>query len=502
MTAITRQISNGSFQSTKSNQSLIYTGSPNSSCGGGILANAHEAPKKPIKPADSGFTSALKAAFIPPQPGKQRKHNGKPLGKSFERTSPLPTKGHDGGEVLKHDPRGEHAKVGDGIVLSNGFEGEEEIDESPSWTPLTATSSASSAGEVQSQDGSWSDLSASRGRSSTMASNGTTGTGSSRSMSRSSGSSSSNPCKIKFCPLPSSGRLKRANSITIGVAARSHLLQSQGSARANNGSSNAAAWQAAQAASQRGNSSTGTEQAQNVVDLPKREAVLRHGDTVDLGDELRKGVMKAFRKMRKGGSVSEGGGEGGVERPAVKDLEGLKSVDGYAEGELTPKRSSSPTRTSSFPPKPENGHEESDGTRTPRQRRISTGAFTGHNAFMEIEENRTKAIRGELDDEREEVAQFSQALGRTHATTVAHHTRDDSWHPGMLLQSLGLGKTDSVDAGQQEEEAELEEEVYENAHDDNDPESVEAERLADEALKSHSEKATKAGAIEKMERHH
>lgn len=489
MAAITRQIPNGSFHSTKSNQSLIYTGSPNSSCGGGILANAHEAPKKPIKPADGSFTSALKAAFIPPQAGKQMKYKGKPLGKSFERTSPLSTKGHDGGEVLKRDPRGENAKVGDGVVWTS----EHEVEVSPPWTPLTATSSnTSSTGDVQSQDGDWFDSSAPhRGRSSTTASSGTTDTASCRSMSQSSGSSSNNPCRIKFAPLPSSGRLKRANSITIGVAARSHLLQSQGSGRSYNSNSNAAAWQAAQVAAQKKDTLAG-----NAEDVSKREAVLRHGDTMDLGEELRKGVLKAFRKMRKTN------GEGGDERPTVKELEGLKVQDGH-EGELTPKRSSSPTITSSFPPRPENGQEESDGTRTPRQRRLSTGAFTGNNPLMEIEESRTRAIRGEVDDEREQLARFSQALGRTHATTAAHHTKDDDWHPGMLLPSWGSGKSasvDVVDAGK-EGEAESEEE-YENAHDNDDPEAVEAERMADEALKCHGEKATKAGAVEKMERHH
>lgn len=475
-----------------STKSSIYATSPPSpitSTGtppkGGILANPHEAPKKPIKAADSGFTAALKNAFILPQPGKQMKNTGKPLGKSFRRTSPLPTVGHEGGEVLKRDPRGQNAPVGDGVVLTSESDDEEDEEGVPAWSPITATSSASSSEAASGQESVWSGEHYGRGRSSTASTN------MSRSDSLSSNASSNNPCKIKFCPLPSTGRLKRANSITIGVAARSHLLQSQGSARVTD---NTAAWQAQANAQKEQQQSNGMTNQPGGAQDANRGPQVRYNDTVDLGEELRKGMLKAFRKVRRGSSVSNGSQAGDEKEAPRNEVETLKEEEDTYElaGERTPKRSYSPIRMSNDDTQKE---EEADGTRTPRhhlQRRTSTGAFTGNKSFLEIEERRKRGSIGEADGDREQVAQFAEQLGQTHAGKVAHHTGEDRWRlrvdaiaPQNDSEATSITSVDSE---------------YTDATDD--PESMEAERLADESLKSHSDKATKAGAVEKMDRRH
>ena len=525
---------------SRSNDSRLSPSAASPVGGGGILANAHEAPKKPIKAPDSSFASAIKSAFIPQQAGKQIKTNGKPLGKSFERKQPLATRGHEGGEVLKRDPRGDNAPCGDGIVLSTGSdddegegEGESGVEaevgaggvnaseEDTPWSPISTMSSSltpSSAGEA-SQDGLW-DL-ATRGRSNT-----TTTDSMTRSASRTSEASSSNPCSIKFAPLPSSGRLKRANSITIGVAARSQLLHSQGSGRSHN---NTAAWQA-QFNAQRYGAPQQNEQSHGAASSQRPGGPPRAvDDTVDLGEEIRKGALKAWRRMRRGSSTSSGSAADGTTTASGGNVAaGIDSVEEeetneIGGGEKTPKRSHSPIRMSR-----DDGTEEPEGTRTPRhsmQRRLSTGTFIGNNAFMEIEERRKRESRADeagadevdADDggirrEREENAQFAEALGRTHASRVAHRTGNQKWHPGMGLHADGDGKVTSVEKvdGMTSVEEVFHDAQHggatddddDNNNDDDDEETRLAERMADEALASHSKEATKAGAVEKMERKH
>lgn len=513
MATATRTISSPDTQgSSISSRDNFGPASPRS---GGILANAHEAPKKAIKPADSSFTSALKSAFIPQQAGKQMRANGKPLGKSFERTQPLATKGHDGGEVLKRDPRGQNAPCGDGVVLATTDADEEDVEDeyheaevSAPWSPTSATSdastvasstSSSSTGDSQ-PSSSWEQ--AVRGRSNTQSSS------ISRSTSRSSSqASSNNPCSIKFAPLPSSGRLKRANSITIGVAARSQLLHSQGGGRASNGAnSNSAAWQTQINAQRSGGSNDQFQQPQRQSN--SASSVIRQDDTIDVGEEIRKGAMKAWRRMRKGSVSSNGSAsESSPSRqPSSTEIEPVKEEETHElmGGESTPKRSQSPVRMPGVQHSNDEDDDGADGTRTPKhsmQRRLSTGAFIGNQSFLEIEEKRKRESRGLGGGEEEEVgreqeALFAEALGRTHASRVAHHTIDDKWHPGVqahLVKPGGHGD-DSSSSSSLGESGDGEEE------DDEDEESREAERLANEALKGHSTKATKAGAVEKMER--
>lgn len=193
---------------------------------GSILANAHEGPSRSEVKAKTSKRSAIKAAFIPAQPGRKIKTDGKPLGKTFERTTPLPANIKiSGGQVLEHDPRGD-VGAGDGIVLSPSREYDEdesaliaddEDSKNEKGLPPTGPSSYSSSASA-------SDSSNRRGRH-------RTDTMSTQHSSITSDSSSSHAASIRFAPLPVSGRLKRANSIAIGVAARSQLLRSQGPGR-------------------------------------------------------------------------------------------------------------------------------------------------------------------------------------------------------------------------------------------------------------------------------
>jgi hypothetical protein len=475
-----------------SNSSLSPTSSLGSNfsqgTGKGILANAHEAPKRQAKGSDKGFSSALKSAFIIPQAGKQMKKNGKPLGKSFERTQPLPTVGHEGGEVLKVDPRGQNATSGDGIVLeTDGDDNEEALDEGEGqpWSPTSADSSYSASSFTSNDENSWEQHM--RGRSNTN----TTSSSMGRSPSvASSQCSSNNPCSIKFAPLPTSGRLKRANSITIGVAARSQLLHSQGGGRA---PTNSAAWQA-QANAQRyaSSSSTMSQGGATMADFqnaPRQASVVnaaREADTVDLGEVARKGAMKAWRKIRRGSNVSTS--SSGTTDSSASQIEKVVEEEPHeiAAGEKTPGRSHSPIRMSAL--LREDLQDEPEGARTPRHsmaRRTSTGAFTGHNAFMEIEERRKRENQEQDEEEtrrveREENAQLSEALHRVHASRAAGvEEKVEQWHTPRGSQI----------------HTPTEEGIF-------DEDDAEAERMANEALARHSDKATKAGAVEKMERKH
>lgn len=457
-------------------------GSNNSSRG--ILTNAHEAPKRNPKAVDSGIRSALKSAFIPTTPGKQMKTNGKPLGKSFERQQPL-SQSHEGGEILKVDPRGRKASVGDGIIFSpSGSSTDDEME-----MVKGRFTSASDLLKVPNGNA----IAHERGRSDSVSTSGF----SERSESVSSNqSSSNNPCCIKFAPLPTSGRLKRANSITIGVAARSQLLQSQGGGRSG---SNAAAWQ-----------QQWQQQQQNKNDssnYSRHSGIQGRDEQIDLGQELRKGAAKAWNRVRRGSSVSSGSSASQEasksSQPAVESVD--EEAEGHDEGgEKTPKRPSSPLHMSAE-------DEEPEGSRTPRhgmQRRVSTGAFLGAQSFREMEEKRKRANRDEdNEDQRELNAQFAELLGRTGESRVAHHTDSQAWHPGMQTKPDGASKeTDIVDTESNEgtsvgEGDSLQGDESDGREDgEDDDETKEAERLADEALNGHTAKATKAGGVEKMER--
>lgn len=536
-------------------------GSNNSACARGILKNAHEAPKKTAKPAESGFRSALKAAFIQPQPGKQMKTKGQPLGKSFERTKPLPVK-HEGGEVLSHDPRGEHASCGDGIILSptdTGSGGDEGDCGSggPSTESFSEVSQPPNQLKPSSDDGaldSKDNADIRRGRSETMSST-TSGAGRSPSMSgasnsgaSTSGSSVSNThCCIKFAPLPTSGRLKRANSITIGVAARSQLLHSQGSGRATNNL--AQQWQSQFDAQQQRRSAPESDKLAHTsgIQPPQRGRAQEH---IDLGEEFKKGAAKAWNRVRRGSSVSsasssttdDGRKEAASKIESVHEEEDEQQHAEAVSGEKTPKRSHSPSRMSSTANAANASHEEPEGARTPRtgmQRRVSTGTFIGAQSFREMEEKRKRSNRGEevvdgdnaqghagsssaetdkTNFERELGARFAEKLGRTGASRELHHTGKERWHPGMRVLPDGKGKDTEIVAaegdahvgGDSIEPDSLEEDTQGAGNDDDnvgdsdddadDEEAQEAQRLADEALSGHSAQATKAGGVEKMEK--
>ena len=97
--------------------------------------------------------------------------------------------------------------------------------------------------------------------------------------------SNSSCAAIKFAPLPVSGRLKRANSITIGVAARSHLLQSQGTA----------------APPRPSYTPQHVHGSQTWYTNAPPNSHPRHDDVVDVGEEIKKGASKAWKLLRGGG---------------------------------------------------------------------------------------------------------------------------------------------------------------------------------------------------------
>lgn len=479
----------------------------------GILCNAHEAPQRTGK-MDGGIGSKLKAAFTHQQPGKQLKSNGKPLGKTFHREQPLP-QSHAGGEVLRIDPRGPDAPVGDGVVLSSGEGSDEEAQPgSPS-----GQSSSNEDTTAESDYGSNGFLSptyhANRSRSNTA--------------STELSESGSSVCKIKFAPLPSSGRLKRANSITIGVAARSQLLQSQGSGRQ---AGNAAAWQQQyqqqmqrqqqQQQEQRGRQNDQYSNGSRFSGIQPSQD--QSQDPIDLGEEIRKGASKAWNRFRRGSSVSSSGSSKPeseqrnklppAEESALEEGETEESALAIGAGEKTPKRSQSPTHING---RHYDDEADPEGAQTPRhsmQRRVSTGTFIGHASFRQMEERRK---RGDAIDEKmsyedaerqNEATRFIEMLGHTGAGKEVYHHADGRRNQeykvkrdgqGKLIEVVGIDEKGSEMDTSSESEKSRSTEAYSEEEED-DEETREAEALADQALKGHSEKAMKAGAVEKMEK--
>lgn len=496
------ELRTGTTSSNSSGSGSSYVAGPSNS---GILCNAHEAPPKTGK-MDGGIGSKLKAAFTHQQPGKQIKSNGKPLGKTFHREQPLPQI-HEGGEVLRIDPRGPDAPVGDGVVLSSG---ETSDDEAQPGSP--SGQSSSNDGTADSDNGSNGFLSPGGSQTNRARSN---------TASTELSDSGSSVCKIKFAPLPTSGRLKRANSITIGVAARSQLLQSQGSGRQ---AGNAAAWQQQQ--QQRQNEDQHGRQNDQYTDGSRYSGIQptqdQSQDPVDLGEEIRKGASKAWNRFRRGSSVSSSGSsksdlEQKEKSPPAREKsseEDEESALDIGTGEKTPKRSQSPTHINSRHYEDE---VDPEGAQTPRhsmQRRVSTGTFIGHASFRQMEERRKRgdAVNEKMsyeDAERQnEATRFIEMLGHTGAgKEIYHHAdshrkkeykvkRDDQ---GKLIEVVGIDEKGSeMDTSSESERSRSTGTHIEE--DEDDEETREAEELADRALKGHSEKAIKAGAVEKMEK--
>lgn len=267
-----------------------------------ILDNPNDVlPRKPSRSgSESGFKAALKATFLPPPtPGRQIKvKHGKKLGKTFKRSEPR-DQSFEGGEVLDYDPRGKHATAGDGIVPTSNLMGPPDSasesgygsdKESSLGTPSEAGESDFSRSFTSESSSAWE-----RGRAASSIPNRTRGD------SVASTTSSSSSAAIKFAPLPVSGRLKRANSITIGVAARSHLLQSQGTA-------------APPRQSFTPQHVHGSQSWYNPNAHPK------HDDVVDVGEVIGKGASKAWKFIR-GGNTSDDANAGAKAKPPVDSAE-------------------------------------------------------------------------------------------------------------------------------------------------------------------------------------
>ncbi|PWN42518.1 hypothetical protein IE81DRAFT_125608 [Ceraceosorus guamensis] len=550
-----------------SSSKLSVNGQPSSPNAGGILTNAHEKPALTRRALSSNsgtgatIASAFKTAFQPPpQAGKQAKKTGLPLGKSFERTTPLGSDGsrHVGAEVLPYDPRGEEASAGDGVLPPTRLDipqggwhvprKQSASEDAPSSSsserppPLTSSSDfsnwvarddseqvsedvaepASPASAHHSSASETSDGARSWKSGSTAAT--TTdealrrGSVASTSTNASSGSSN-HSCAIRFAPLPSSGRLKRANSITIGVAARSHLLSSQGSAR-----SNAADWQSAQLHAPGGPAGNGNN---------ARQAWYNGGakpdDVVDIGEELRKGALKAWRKVRGNGAPPS---PAAAAESSKSSTAGGQTLQAPSKGDATPRRSASPTSDEQTTDHHQTDHVDGgqpstfhqadedlgEGAQTPRARRLSTGAFLGSSSLRGMQEDRRKEVLGlegegggedegadsheaeqAQDEEEGSIVAFQKGLGRTNAGKVASRlfgfgaeteapSRDEltgQQQQDATLADSGSESVDSSDSGRIDEE---------------DEETREAQALADQAFTAHSEKALKAGGIEKQRR--
>lgn len=505
--------------------STVSLGASSSSGGsGGILANAHEATPRSRADKGSGFAAALKTAFIPPQPGKQLPKGKKPLGKSFERQTPLsPGDTHAGGDVLPYDPRGQAASAGDGIL--------------PPASAAARTRAASGASTASSIDGlppssdgsgAWSSDGAMLSPASERADDdeawhrrGSSATTASSAGGESSGSGSQ--CAIRFAPLPSSGRLKRANSITIGVAARSHLLSSQGAAR-----QNAAGWQQAQLHPPSfGHGAGQVDPSQKHNTQMWYNGGPKPDDVVDVGEELRKGALKAWRKVRGARSESPAGKDKSKGTATAAPAATTESPV-PAAGDATPRRAGSPdhlTRTSkdeAHPPEggqPQTYHladgddHAADGARTPRNgmtRRLSTGAFLGNASLRGMQDDRRKKVLGldgddEDEDEEEargkrENARFAESLGRTNAEHLVNKTGPEHWHPGLrhAHAEADARKTHTVAPDSDASEDLSVDSERDDDDDADDEETREAERLAAAAA---DRPTTKAGGLEKFEKH-
>lgn len=415
--AARRKSSNGSGGSstdvTTSSSSTGTPHDPNLKPSTSILANAHEGQSREKIRAKSSKRSAFKAAFIPVQPGRQMKTNGKPLGRTFERKTPLPQGAKfEGGPVLQHDPRGEEASAGDGLVppsstspskggsidavsmsgdtdldsLSQSTGSTTNLSSSPSNSTTDSSMSRSAAGDdVQDEDGEddvFSEISSPlhpRSRTNTMSTESSSSVSSRRGAymrlrarlltaypSSRTRQGSSTHASIRFAPLPVSGRLKRANSITIGVAARSQLLRSQGPGRNSSqfpaqpvqaplphgmsyqdthkgvaaGSGSPRDAKAGAGGVQRSGSSSSRRSGAGEVGSPSsqsssvdRMAMAGYyggsvpDDTVDLGEELSKGLKSAWRKMRGSSGASGNAQDKAAAANAAKDGAGGASKD-------------------------------------------------------------------------------------------------------------------------------------------------------------------------------
>ncbi|KDN37115.1 hypothetical protein K437DRAFT_259919 [Tilletiaria anomala UBC 951] len=460
---------------------------------GGILNNAHEVPKRKIGADNKGVAAALKGMFKHSHSGKQVKvaPGSGPLGKTFERTQPLPAekvKEIKGPEVLAFDPRAQDASIGNGIIISPTLlmksSGSPERNQANRPSPTVASAGAtdtnqlsedgpaspnrlgSTSGEVEESlpcstsqsESEFRDEAADR-PSSTKGGNGSHTTTSGyqggdsygrqpSAISQTSTTISNVPAtsidsgtrrsewpsagaSIRFCPLPVSGRLKRANSITIGVAARSHLLQSQGSARQN--------YAVVPPHQQQQHSWVPFEQKSphqtQALSSPQGK-----DDIVGVGELMQRGAMKAWRKMRrrsasrdsstsasaaKNSSVAAGTTIGKDDTVVGKAVENKATVaassgkEGGADDEheaqsggKTPRRTASPPRLLHMPPA--TSAAEADGMHTPQgavgtedgalahddaiphiTRRLSTGTFLKDASLRQIQETRRRELLGD-----------------------------------------------------------------------------------------------------------
>ncbi|KAL9934801.1 hypothetical protein V8E36_006576 [Tilletia maclaganii] len=327
--------------------------------------------------------SAIKSAFS--SVGKRANSIGRkeskeaglkqPLGQSFKREGPPPVdaKGKiQGAPLLEHDPRSTGSDAEEAGELSASSEHSHTASSSDHHPSIgrrspsdagTSSSNLSADGERgRPQIDGPSDTSSPRKASRFLRSPSTASSSHASESSHGSGSCASHA--IRFCPLPATGRLKRANSITIGIAARSQMLLSQGSGPVpRSGGGRAPVVQA--------NAHVHSHSSVHVTD-PRHSGLQQQGrpvaaaawyepggelppDVIDVGAELKKVGKFAWRKMR-GEGKNRGGGGGGGEA-------GGQQQQQSGQTEKSPSRGSG---TTTLPANVEVDEGETDGMKTPR----------------------------------------------------------------------------------------------------------------------------------------
>ncbi|KAE8244039.1 hypothetical protein A4X13_0g6846 [Tilletia indica] len=323
--------------------------------------------------------SAIKNAFSRKSSSNMRKqaqlekaNAARPLGKSFKRDGPPPLDAEgkiQGAPLLDADPRTASSDQED------VFEGGSSSDLSSSVDSLSqASSSSSSAGPVGrrtvsngSVGPSTSNRSGSAGLLRSISNASSVQSGSSKSSQSGPDGRRGSAHTIRFCPLPATGRLKRANSITIGIAARSQILLSQGNGPVPRGQQQS--WTQGGPSTPSRSGVHPTDSRYSGFQDQRAAAWYEAGgdvpaDVIDVGAELRKVGMKAWRRMR---------GEDKKDEPTIPEMPTAASIP-KKESKYPDKKSNAEDDASQSSNSSRRTYEadendaEADGMKTPRAR--------------------------------------------------------------------------------------------------------------------------------------
>ncbi|CAD6974219.1 unnamed protein product [Tilletia controversa] len=282
---------------------------------------------------------------------------------------------------------------------------------------------------------------------------------------------------IRFCPLPATGRLKRANSITIGIAARSQMLLSQGNGPVPRGQQQS--WAQGGPYQDPRSAVHPTDPRYSGFERERAAAWYEAGgqvpdDVIDVGAELRKAVTSPETATTATGTKTANhaptsNGEGEHSNSSSRVISEGNENDAEADGMKTPRAKLGPPAEQSLVTPltiQDNSHRADDtleGSAVNRSsleqahagivepslgdtaashfhRRVSTGAFLGnHSSLREMQSKRHNDLTGSDDEDAFEDAVSEQASNRAsveqskaglaHSGQVAsssshHHTQD------------------------------------------------------------------------------